>query len=129
MSEPAGFRVRAGASGHAAAHEGEYASLSDALLAATRHLAANPGHVAVLHERADGGTRRTHEIHAHHGVLIDPVPWSALVHLEWDGATVEVAPRDGGGARVRIARGGREVVADGDGGTAAAEEALRRWEG
>jgi hypothetical protein len=123
------FHVRAGEPGRAAAHDREYRALGEAVLAATRHLAANPGHVALLAERSGGAERRTHQIRRHPTVLIDPEPWAALVHLEWEGATVEVSPREGGGARVRISEGDREVVGEAPGGTAAAEEALRRWKG
>lgn len=100
-------------------------SLGDAILAATRHLADNPGHVGVLAERRQGSA--VHErVLRHRGVHVDPEVWALLVHLEWAGDDVRIEQMPAC-VSVSIAQGDRMERGTGETGTDAAEDALRRW--
>ena len=100
-------------------------SLADAILQATHHLADNPGRVGWVVERAAGAVVREHPVRRA-DVHIDPIPWAALVHLEWSG--VDVAVRATADGAVAVLRGpDRAATGTGATGTAAAEDALRAW--
>ncbi len=100
-------------------------SLGDAILQATHNLAGNAGGVGWVVERAAGAVVREHPVR-HPDVHIDPIPWAALVHLEWSGVGVTVTAT-AAGAVVALRGPDRAVTGTGATGTAAAEDALRAW--
>ena len=100
-------------------------SLADAILQATHHLADNPGRVGWDVERGAGDGLREHPVRPL-GVHIDPIPWAALIHLEWSGVDVTVTAT-GTAAAVAVCRPGRTVTGSGATGTATAEDARRAW--
>lgn len=125
MAEDDGFEVRSGDPDGDPVHVRAFGSLAEALDAACRHLAENPGHVSMVEERRRGRFVRRHAVR-HRGPHIDPVVWAELVHLEWLGCDVAVDETDRG-ATVSISDGATTATAEGPTATAAAEDALRRY--
>lgn len=126
MADDDGFHVRSGDPDGDPVNVRAFASLAEALDAACRHLAENPGHVSMVEERRQGQAVRTHAVR-HSGPHIDPVVWADLVHLEWLGCDVAVE-ESGGTSRVAISDGLNAVTGEGTTPTDAAEDALRRWQ-